>query len=230
MVIALTGGEIVYFELDNMGQLNEYQERKEISCPITCLALGPVPPGRQRSSFVAVGCSDNTVRVLSLDPETCLQSLSMQAINSTPESICIVEMMDLGASTGSLYVYIGLQNGVLIRTLLDNISGLLTDSRLRFLGPRPVRLCPIKMNGGSGILALSSRPWVSFTWQSQVKLVPLSYPMLEFGSSFCSEPCPEGLVVISGNTLRIIMPEQLSTIFHSTQSALQFTPRKFIVN
>jgi len=51
-VIALTGGELVYFELDNRGQLNEYQERKEISSSVTCLSVGEVPEGRQRSRFL----------------------------------------------------------------------------------------------------------------------------------------------------------------------------------
>jgi hypothetical protein len=52
VVIALTGGELVYFELDNQGQLNEYQERKEMASNVTCLSVGEVPEGRQRSRFL----------------------------------------------------------------------------------------------------------------------------------------------------------------------------------
>lgn len=68
IVIALTGNELVYFELDQSGQLNEYTERKEMSADVVCMALGPVPTGEQRSRFLAVGLSDNTVRIISLDP------------------------------------------------------------------------------------------------------------------------------------------------------------------
>jgi hypothetical protein len=57
-VIALSGGELVYFELDNQGQLNEYQERKEMTSNVTCLSVGEVPEGRQRSRFLVsdFGC------------------------------------------------------------------------------------------------------------------------------------------------------------------------------
>ena len=68
VVIALTGGELVYFEMDPLGQLNEYTESKEMSKDVVCMAIGRVPTGEQRCRFLAVGLSDNTVRILSLDP------------------------------------------------------------------------------------------------------------------------------------------------------------------
>ena len=94
MVIALTGGELVYFEMDlvsqlyvvtccvpstytlppppsplsQSGQLNEYTERKEMLADVVCMSLGSVPPGEQRSRFLSVGLSDQTVRIISLDP------------------------------------------------------------------------------------------------------------------------------------------------------------------
>ena len=68
MVIALTGGELVYFEMDPSGQLNEYTESKEMSKDVVCMALGRVPAGEQRCRFLAVGLADKTVRILSLDP------------------------------------------------------------------------------------------------------------------------------------------------------------------
>ena len=50
------------------GQLNEYTERKDMSCDVVCMALANVPVGEQRSRFLAVGLADNTVRIISLDP------------------------------------------------------------------------------------------------------------------------------------------------------------------
>ena len=35
---------------------------------VVCMSLGSVPPGEQRSRFLAVGLSDQTVRIISLDP------------------------------------------------------------------------------------------------------------------------------------------------------------------
>lgn len=56
------------FFLSQSGQLNEYTERKEMSADVVCMSLANVPPGEQRSRFLAVGLVDNTVRIISLDP------------------------------------------------------------------------------------------------------------------------------------------------------------------
>jgi splicing factor 3B subunit 3 len=39
---------------------------------------------------------------------------------------------------------------------------------------------------------------------NRINITPLSYENLEAASSFSSPKCPEGIVAISGNTLRII--------------------------
>ena len=52
------------------------------------------------------------------------------------------------------------------------------------------------------VLAMSSRSWLSYSYQSRFHLTPLSYETLEFASGFASEQCPEGIVAISTNTLR----------------------------
>ena len=75
-VIALEGGELTYFELDAGGRLIEVETRLNDS-EVLCLDIGPIPEGRQRSRFLAVGCHDKTVKVLSLDPETCLSKISV---------------------------------------------------------------------------------------------------------------------------------------------------------
>ena len=49
---------------------------------------------------------------------------------------------------------------------------------------------------------MSSRSWLSYTYQSRFHLTPLSYDTLEYASGFASEQCPEGIVAISTNTLR----------------------------
>ena len=136
-----------------------------MSSDVQCMALGTVPAGEQRSRFLAIGLSDNTVRVISLDPQDCLQPLSMQALPATPESLCIVEMAMGGLESesgrlGGLFLNIGLsvccfivllvfkvsrrmikcavdvillvlQNGVLLRTVLDLVTGDLSDTRTR---------------------------------------------------------------------------------------------------
>ena len=40
-----------------------------MSDDVICMALGRVPSGEQRCRFLAVGLADNTVRIISLDPQ-----------------------------------------------------------------------------------------------------------------------------------------------------------------
>lgn len=65
----------------------------------------------------------------------------MQALPALPESLCVVEMggateVDTGLiSVGGMFLNIGLQNGVLLRTALDSVTGDLSDTRTRFSSP-----------------------------------------------------------------------------------------------
>ena len=167
VAVALSSGEIVYFEMNSDGQLAEFEEKKEMSGTVTCLSLGEVPEGRVQSSFLAVGCDDSTVRIFSLDPGSTLESKGFQALTSPPSSLCIMSMTDntggaadvAGGARSTLYLHIGLYSGVYLRTVLDTVTGDLTDTRIRFLGPKPVKLFKVVVQSQTAVLALSTRPW-----------------------------------------------------------------------
>ncbi len=72
----------------------------------------------------------------------------------------------------------------------------------RYLGTRAVKLFRVKVHNSEAMVAVSSRTWLSYTYQSRFHLTPLSYDVLEYTSSFSSEQCPEGIVAIASNTLR----------------------------
>ncbi len=59
----------------------------------------------------------------------------MQALPAGAESLCIVEMGGggEGGNVGGLFLNIGLQNGVLLRTALDSVTGDLSDTRTRYV-------------------------------------------------------------------------------------------------
>lgn len=205
VAVALSSGEIVYFEMDSDGSLAEYDERKEMSGTVTCLSLGEVPEGRVRSPFLAVGCDDSTVRILSLDPDSTLENKSVQALSSAPSALSIMAMADSSSGGSTLYLHIGLYSGVYLRTVLDEITGELSDTRTRFLGPKPAKLFRVSVKGQTAVLALSSRPWLGYS-DPQTKgfmLTPLSYVGLEWGWNFSSEQCLEGMVGIQGQNLRL---------------------------
>ncbi|CAM8900822.1 unnamed protein product [Rhodiola kirilowii] len=234
VVIALSGGELIYFEVDLTGQLMEV-EKHEMPGDVACLDIAPVPEGRQRSRFLAVGSYDNTIRILSLDPDDCMQILSVQSVSSPPESLLFLEVQaSIGGEDGadhpaSLFLNAGLQNGVLFRTVVDMVTGQVSDARSRFLGLRPPKLFSIVVRGRRAMLCLSSRPWLGYIHQGHFLLTPLSYETLEFAASFSSDQCAEGVVAVAGDALRVFTIERLGETFNETVIPLRYTPRKFVL-
>lgn len=230
VAVALSSGEIVYFEVDEDGSLNEYDDKREMFGTVTCLSLGDVPEGRVRSSFLAVGCDDCTVRVLSLDPESTLESKSVQALTAAPTSLAIIAMEESSYGGSTLYLHIGLHSGVYLRTVLDEITGELTDTRQKFLGPKAVRLFQVTVQGKTCVLGLSSRPWLGYSDPITKGFVvtPLNYVDLEWGWNFSSEQCEEGVVGIQGQSLRIFNVDRLGDTLTQTSIPLTYTPKKLI--
>ncbi|KAK8932917.1 Pre-mRNA-splicing factor [Metarhizium anisopliae BRIP 53293] len=230
VAIALSSGEIVYFEMDSDGSLAEYDEKKEMFGTVTCLSLGEVPEGRVRSSFLAVGCDDCTVRILSLDPESTLESKSVQALTAAPSSLAIIAMDDSSSGGSTLYLHIGLHSGVYLRTVLDEVTGELTDTRQKFLGPKQVRLFQVTVQGTTCVLGLSSRPWLGYSDPITKGFVvtPLNYVDLEWGWNFSSEQCEEGIVGIQGQSLRIFSIDRLGDTLTQKAVSLTYTPKKLI--
>jgi splicing factor 3B subunit 3 len=226
VIIALSGGELIYFELDQTGQLMEV-EKLETSGDVACLAIGPVPEGHLRNRFLAVGSFDSTVRILSLGAEDCLQTMGVQALAAAPNSLLMLR--DDGS--GSIYLNVGLTNGVLLRADVDSVTGQLSDTRARFLGARPPKLSAVSVQGKAAMMALSSRPWLGhFDLANRFALSPLSYEPLEHAAPFSSDACPEGVVAVAGNTLRIVAVERLGEQFNQRTCKLRYTPRQMSVN
>ncbi|EMR11005.1 hypothetical protein PNEG_00606 [Pneumocystis murina B123] len=226
VVIALSNGEIVYFELDDEGNLNEYQDKKQMTGSITSLSIGQVQEGRQRHPFLAVGCDDSTVRIISLEPDNTLENLSVQALTAPPNSLCIMSTKERNIET--FYLHIGLNNGVYLRSVLETSTGQLKDTRTRFLGSRPVKLFCVMIQNQLSVIALSSRPWLAYIINASLHLVPLIYESLEYCWGFSSEQCPEGIVGIQGQDLRIFTIEGLDNVLKQDCIPLTYTPRRFI--
>ncbi|CED84295.1 pre-mrna-splicing factor rse1 [Phaffia rhodozyma] len=229
--VALNTGELVYFELDIVdGSLNEYQDKKQLPAGVVCMSMGEVPTGRQRSLFLAVGCENQTVHIISLDPENTLSTLSLQALTAIPSSICIAEMTDTSIDKNhpTMFLNIGLQNGVLLRTVIDTVNGQLTDTRQRFIGSKAARLVRVVVQGQSGVLALSSRSWLNYSHQNLLQFSPLIYENLDHAWTFSAELCPDGLIGIAGSTLRIFTIPKLGTKLKQDVTPLSYTPRRFV--
>eukprot|EP00013_Stygamoeba_regulata_P021128 CAMPEP_0177656048 /NCGR_PEP_ID=MMETSP0447-20121125/15324_1 /TAXON_ID=0 /ORGANISM="Stygamoeba regulata, Strain BSH-02190019" /LENGTH=1277 /DNA_ID=CAMNT_0019160071 /DNA_START=120 /DNA_END=3953 /DNA_ORIENTATION=+ len=227
VIVALTGGDVICFELDDTSQLVEVG-KKEFGQELSCIEVGRVPEGRRRARFLAVGAWDNTVRVFSLDPSDILQQVGLQAVAALPQSLCIVDMPGKGGSI-TLQLNIGLKNGVLLRTVLDQVTGSLSDTRRRFLGALPIQLFRVQVQSRQAMLAISSRTWLCFNYQGSYTMRPLSYERLSYTGPFSSQQCLEGFVGITDDSLRIFTAEHLGETFNHVSVPLGHTPRQFVL-
>lgn len=62
MIIALAGGDIIYYELDQTGSLSETAQTS-LEAEIVAMDFSPIEKGRIRSNFLAVAFNDGTARI-----------------------------------------------------------------------------------------------------------------------------------------------------------------------
>lgn len=189
VLVGLSNREVCYFEIDPADdQLIEYQERLEVTGgSITALALASkfVTEGDRKSNFAVIGTSEETIQVISLLPKTCFEIVTLQALSANCFSLLMMPL-----DKDNYFVHIGMINGVYARVRIDVVSGKLGDSRLKYLGTQPVSLRSLALPNValSGILAISSRPWIGyFNNESNFKLTPLIDISIKDGSAFYSE-------------------------------------------
>ena len=128
------------------------------------------------------------------------------------------------------HLFIGLANGILTRVAMDAVTGLLTDPRSRFLGVRPVKLAPIAVGGGTGVLAMSTRPWLCYNHGGKYHCAPVSYDTLEAAAPFASGGLADGAVGVSGASMRVFALERLGETFNQKVLPLRYTPRRMAVH
>ncbi|KAF3050035.1 pre-mRNA-splicing factor rse1 [Didymella keratinophila] len=232
VAIALSSGQILYFECDSDGSLAMAEEEIALDSSINCLAMPDVPEGSVRAFFMAVGCSDQTVRIFNLSPDmegNILRSISVQALTSPPSDLTINMMADKSPRGYSQYLHIGLRSGVYIRSVLDEMTGDIGDTRRRFLGPEPIRFAKVTVADEPAIIAMTSRPWLGYTHPRTgvLQLTPLNY--IPFKSAWNFEGTQfKGIICVSGAELRIFTFNDLTDNTTYENIPLKYTPRKMV--
>jgi splicing factor 3B subunit 3 len=191
IIIALDNGELILFEVNQAtSQLTEVGKLSSRRT-VCALAIAPVPGGRRRAKFAAMGdARSNTVRMLSLEtsdtssapgfaqrvdsgassgPRPILSTVAVQTLPTAPTSLSLGRLpTNVGSvaaavsnATGSggaraLHLSIGLDNGVLVRTTVDSVTGELQDARTRFLGGRAVKVCEVDSSAGFVVAATAA--------------------------------------------------------------------------
>lgn len=218
VAIALSSGQILYFECDPDGALAMAEEEAQLDSTINCLALPDVPDGSVRAFFLAVGCSDQTVRILNVSPDTegnILTSISVQALTSPPSDLTINMMADKSSRGYSQFLHIGLRSGVYIRSVLDEMTGDIGDTRRRFLGPEPIKFAKITVGDDPAIVAMTSRPWLGYTHPRTgvLQLTPLNYVSFQSAWNFEGSQF-KGVICVGTNDLRYVCMLTLFPPYH----------------
>jgi len=235
LVVSVQGGELIYFELDSEGGLVEKEKQSNIDSEVLCMTIGDIPHERQRSKFLACGFTDNTVRLFSLDVDSCLYKLSSQSLPASPESVCLIEYDDPASTRSSedaansqLFLHVGLVNGALFKTSVEQSTSSLTETRTRVIGSTPVKLFRLRIGGRNTMIALSSRPWISYMHKDSYMMTPFIYKSLDFVWGFNSSICQDGVVGIKDKHLKIFKIENLGELFSQSLMPLKYIPRKIL--
>ncbi|KAK8817900.1 hypothetical protein WA577_005802 [Blastocystis sp. JDR] len=177
VVVALSNGEMVYFELDEQyawAERESLNRKEEVTC-------SPHKPYR-------------TCRVYSLAPTALLEEISMITLDAISSDLSL-DRMRMGqfsspsASSSSssssaagmathatemLLLTVGTENGTVLRVEVDERTGKLGTARSpRLLGPRPIRLFKVVVEGQRCVLALSLKPWLCYCAGNTMMLTPL---------------------------------------------------------
>lgn len=206
VALAMSSGDIYYFECDEEGELSKADEEINLDFPITCLAIPEVPEGSVRAFFMAVGCADQSVRIYNLSPDMngeILQMVSVQMSSAQPSAMIITSMEDNSPNGMSQYLHVGLRSGIYIRSYLDETTGEVYGTQRRFLGPEPIRFAEVVAAGKPAVVAITSRPWLSYTdpRTNTIAATPLHYPPFDAAAGFSTSQFV-GIVTVRGDSLR----------------------------
>lgn len=234
VAVVIAGNKVTYFEHEVELEC-KLSEPKLFDNEITAIDIGDIPADRQKFPFLAIGLSNREVKILSLDENSYLDEVGHLALPSAnTESLCFLHMpLDYHSgdlSVTQLCLFVGMNNGLLLRSNIDQISGQVTDTRNKLIGTKPVRCSRYVAMGIPALLALSSRPWICYNYLGKYTISPISMDTLDYASLLNTENCTEGVIATSKNTLKIFIPDKYGDIFNQTKIPLQYSPRKMIIN
>ncbi|KAH0475974.1 MAG: hypothetical protein KVP17_002306, partial [Porospora cf. gigantea B] len=213
IVLSVAGGEVFVFDLETRSHAPTEVGRKSLGSEITGIALPTIRSGRFRENFVAVAGVDASVRILSLDKgRNVLKQLSVLAL---PQGTQADSIAFCRAKPGSdiLTLVAGLENGLVLRLTVDSLTGAISDQRLKYIGPRTVKVERVILVDGDtdessrvsreAVIAMCTRPWLVHGVNGRILAGPLHYDRLSCCQPFSSDQMVGGFVGAVDNELRI---------------------------
>ena len=221
ILINLSSQELIYFLFAD-DELEEIA-RASLNNEILCMTLFVKESLRQQSTFAVLGLMDKSIRVYSLDKECCLMKMSSQFLPSIPEKIIIQNS----------HVLTALNNGVLCRTHIDELTGALSEARTRVMTDgQSLKLFPIKIGSKEAVVLSGNKHYlgyfdnVSGKFELQHLLID-NVKDLRFVSDFAQDQL---LIVDSDKLLKISNIEISPSGFTKRKKKLDLLGRKLLIN
>lgn len=247
IVLALTGGEMLYLEVDPQGMKLIQIASATLDQDIACMSLRSLSSNgmESKSSYgddnmkieedegknliLAVGMwTDNSVRLFV--PQT-LQELTRVQLGVETQAqardVILVSLGDLNAAT--LYLMVGLGDGTLITFVVDLLSGLpnVTTRRKVVLGMHPISLTYFLNAGVPCVFAACDRPTVVSTRNGKLIFSVVNIPEVTGMAPFHSEQFPECLALSSEAGLMIGIVDEIQKL-HVQTFPLGEAPRRIV--
>lgn len=255
LVLALSNGELVYFEMNNDGSqsLNEFTRRKSYIFQITSLTFSEITKGSISSPFIIVATKDQKLEVLSTLPKRTFELLSSNDMINIVSDICVTndfevvsnaEDEDKKSDKSKLHLHVGFQNGVYTRYQLSQIGELMKPQN-KYIGPEKIKLTKIVIDDFNYVGIHNIRTWVCYpTDKLTLKPMPKPEKLIEeeeeeeevneqetFSngftsiSNFNSEDIDCGLLLIHDSKLVIANKPDMKKTDSIESISLRYTPR-----
>ena len=240
MTISLNGGDLRYFQLTD-GQLLESGTEpldKNISCMDMSVAeeeLGGL------ARYLAVGCVDDTVQLLSLQQNAMLAKICIASFGSQPSSVCFSVH-----GGGQTMLLVGCVNGELTRISVSAGTGSFAIEHQQLLGGKTVRLVRVQSAGRPAVLAVGNKTLLvagdyadkhgnlvqddeqNLLLRAGDSVLPMQAP-----EHACSLASPvfagkDAFVLLVGNTFKVVTLSGYGQTFSLTSMPLPRTPKKIV--
>ena len=213
VLLALTGGVLVYLEADAAGALKEVA-RKTMAHEISCLAIDPLAPAPQDSAdgdgdesmapatakpatLAAVGLwTDITARVLALPS---LDEVHKESLGGDiqPRSVLLTTL------EGAPYLFVALGDGHLFTFSIDATTGAVSQGRRVSLGTQPISLSTFDNNGQRHVFAACDRPSVLHSSAGKLLFSNVNLGDVTIMCPFNSESFPDCLALATEGDITI---------------------------
>ena len=238
IVIGLENKEVLYFEHEENKLLKP--DIKVMENEIICMDLSPKPKDRRKSKYLVVGFSDFFIGIFSLEIEQILVKISSQSLTSQVNNLKFIQFEN---NSDSYSLYLGLSNGILLKTTVDDITGnIQNDLQFNYLGGE-VNLFKISISNyekddnlknqysNYGLFAIGEgKPILCYKNLGKYTVDLINYGKIQSVCSFSSENLGSGIVTVYEEKMSILKFENFSNKFSVNEIPLRYTPRKLLVN